>query len=98
MAIDCLEKSRSFGADVSTLTLARCYWEVGKLPESAKEFRHAIERKEAPEFYLKLCLHAVQSLQVSTTQATAQNQSGPGLVQRVNVVASPSVPVPHGKE
>ena len=59
MAIERLEKARALGAAVSPLTLARCYWELGKLPEAAREFQQALDHKDAPADYLKLCLGAV---------------------------------------
>jgi len=59
LAIEDLEKARSVGAAVSPLALARCYWKVGKLADAAREFQHAIDRKEAPAEYLNLCRVAI---------------------------------------
>ena len=58
-AIELLEKARQQGATVSSLTLARCYWQTGNADKAAAEFRAAIARKEADEVYLQLCLDAV---------------------------------------
>ena len=58
-AAEVLEEARAAGGHVSALTLARCYWQLGKSVEAQREFRRAIDRKEAPETYLMLCLSAV---------------------------------------
>jgi WD40 repeat protein/class 3 adenylate cyclase/tRNA A-37 threonylcarbamoyl transferase component Bud32 len=58
-AIDILEQARKNGAEISNVTLARCYWNLHKLIDAQREFEHAIKRKEAGAEYLKLCLDAV---------------------------------------
>jgi HEAT repeat protein len=57
-AVELLEKARTNGAGVSPLALARCYWELDDGVNAGQEFRRALEKKEAPEAYLKLCLQA----------------------------------------
>ena len=59
-AAELFEKSRAAGAEISPLAMARCYWQLDKLPEARVEFRRAMEKKEAPEFYLRLCIDAVE--------------------------------------
>lgn len=59
-AIEFLEKAREGGAFVSSLMLARCYWENNDFGASIREFQTAIELKEAPDHYLALCLAAVR--------------------------------------
>jgi hypothetical protein len=63
-AINFLERARHTGADVSNLTLARCYWRAGKLAEAHSEFQQALERKEAPDSYLELCMDALERQQI----------------------------------
>lgn len=56
-----LERARANGATVEALALARCYWERGNVQSTIREFKRALEQKEAPEYYLRLCLEAVDS-------------------------------------
>jgi tetratricopeptide (TPR) repeat protein len=58
-AAEFLERSRAAGGDVPSLDLARCYWQLGRHEDAAREFRTASERHEAPAAYLELCLSAV---------------------------------------
>ena len=58
-AAEFLEKARERGADVTSLDLARCYWQLGRRADAAREFGEAIRRNEAPREYLELCLNAV---------------------------------------
>jgi WD40 repeat protein/serine/threonine protein kinase len=58
-AIEFLERARKGGAAVSSLTLARCYWELDRFDDARREFRRALEAGEAPETYLVLCLTRV---------------------------------------
>jgi eukaryotic-like serine/threonine-protein kinase len=58
-AVDLLERARRGGASVSSLTLARGYWQMNDFDSARREFQHALERNEAPESYLRLCLAAV---------------------------------------
>jgi WD40 repeat protein/predicted Ser/Thr protein kinase len=55
-AIEFLERARKDGAAVSSLTLARCYWELDRFDDAGREFQRASEAREAPEVYLMLCL------------------------------------------
>ena len=74
-AVEFLERARKGGADVSSLTLSRCYWQLAKLPEAAAEFQKELARvqaqpvpqeakaklaREQEELYLNLCLQAAQ--------------------------------------
>ena len=54
------------GAKISSLELARLYWQVGRRDDAIREFRQAIEHKEAPADYLELCLGAVNSTSSSS--------------------------------
>jgi hypothetical protein len=56
-----LERARSAGAPVSSLTLARCYWKMNDFEAASREFTSALERHEAPDAYLRLCLTAVSN-------------------------------------
>jgi hypothetical protein len=58
-AIEFFEASRRAGGDVPSLPLARCYWKLKRYDQAGTEFRRAIERKEAPEPYLRLCVDAL---------------------------------------
>jgi len=58
-AVDFLERARKGGFDVSSLTLARCYWRLGKHEDARREFQRAQEHQEAPGPYLKLCMDAL---------------------------------------
>jgi hypothetical protein len=57
--VEFLEMARQQGADVSSLTLARCYSKLARPEEAQREFALALTRKEAPEVYLKLCSNAI---------------------------------------
>ena len=59
-AVDFLERARKGGAAISALTLARCYWQKGDSLVASREFKQALERKEAPEHYLGLCIGATE--------------------------------------
>lgn len=58
-AVELLEEARSGGADVSSLTLARCYWDLGRPREARREFQQSLSRKEAPADYLNRCIRAI---------------------------------------
>jgi len=60
-AAEFLEHSRSKGGDVSSLELARSYWQSENLPAAGREFRRARERGEANAEYVDLCLQAVMA-------------------------------------
>ena len=70
-AVGLLEEARRNTNDVSSLTLARCYWRLGRLGDGAREFRRAIQKKAASSFYLTLCLDAV-----SQSAASASHHAG----------------------
>jgi WD40 repeat protein/predicted Ser/Thr protein kinase len=61
-AAEYLERARAGGAVVSSATLARCDWELGRLDRARREFRRALDAGEAPEPYLKLCLAAIPTV------------------------------------
>jgi tetratricopeptide (TPR) repeat protein len=67
-AVRLLDRARSGGEAVSPLALARCYWQLGRPADAAREYRNAIARNEAPADYLRLCLAAVE--RPSATPAT----------------------------
>jgi hypothetical protein len=58
-AADLLAEARDLGADVPAIELARCYWQLGRHDDAARELRAALARREAPPEYLTLCLDAV---------------------------------------
>ena len=59
-AIDCLERARSGGENISPLMLARCYWRLNRLADAAREFQSAAQRKEVSPEFLNLCAGAVK--------------------------------------
>jgi len=59
-ALDLLERARRGGADVSSLTLGRCYWLMNDFTSARREYQSALEKKEAPESYLRLCLSGLE--------------------------------------
>ncbi len=65
-AIKLLEQARNNGATVSSVTLARCYWQIDELDAARREFARALKGKEESESYLNLCL-------VSETPAMPSN-------------------------
>ena len=69
-AVEFLEKARKRGAAVSSLKLARCYWELNRFDEAKKEFHRALETSEAPEPYLRLCLEVVPTVDGSESKRT----------------------------
>jgi hypothetical protein len=69
---DLLENARAAGADVSSLVLARCYWQLDRGEEAVREFRRALERREAPADYLNLCIRAVLEPPRTTTQPSTR--------------------------
>lgn len=70
-AVQLLEKARTNGCSVSSLVLARCYWQLGQMPDAAREFRNARVRREAPDRYIELCLNAVTVASPAAQSATA---------------------------
>jgi WD40 repeat protein len=69
-AVEFLEMARAEGADVTSLELARCYWHLGRRDDATREFRQAIDRREAPVDYLSMCLKAATEVPVATTATT----------------------------
>jgi WD40 repeat protein len=59
-AIAVLERARKRGTGGPALPLARCYWQSNRSAEAAREFQRAIDQKEAPDAYLRLCLEATK--------------------------------------
>jgi hypothetical protein len=60
-AVQLLARARADGAKVSSLTLARCYWQLDRRDDAAREFADAVKHDEAPAAYLRLCLAAVSN-------------------------------------
>jgi WD40 repeat protein len=60
-AAEFLGRARAEGAGVSPLTLAQCYWRLGKLEEARGAFEAALGRAtgEPERYYLQLCIDAV---------------------------------------
>jgi len=77
-AVECFEKARQNGGDVSSLTLARCYWQLGKPDEAKIEFEKALRRKEAPESYLRMCMDAVTQAILSSNLSSYQDYARKG--------------------
>jgi WD40 repeat protein len=66
-AMQLLEDARKHGANVSSLTLARCYWQLGRPHDAAREFRAALQRQEALANYIDLCLTVVTSASTASS-------------------------------
>jgi WD40 repeat protein len=58
-ASELYEQARANGAEVSSLSLARCFWQGRHLEQARTEMKRAANRKEAPGYYLELCLRAI---------------------------------------
>ena len=58
-ASELYEQTRTNGADVSNLSLARCYWQGRHFEQARTEMKRAASRKEAPGYYPELCLRAI---------------------------------------
>ncbi len=67
-ACQLFEQARADGADVPSLPLARCYWLGKHLEQARHEIHRAASQKEAPDYYLQLCL------QVISRQMQAKNE------------------------
>lgn len=70
-AADFLERARKSGAEVSHLTLARACLRLGRWADARREFEAAIDRKEAPEPYLELCLNTCASRETNAVTTVA---------------------------
>jgi WD40 repeat protein len=78
-AAEFLERARQNGAPVSSLLLARCYWQTGDAARAKAEFARAKAAREASDAYLQLCINAVGRAP-STAPAVVQHPStGPGI-------------------
>jgi len=56
-----LERANQLNPDhTAVLPLARCYWTLGQQERARQAFAKAVERKEAPAEYLRLCLGALE--------------------------------------
>jgi len=76
-AVELLEKARAGGADVSSLTLARCYWNLNKLSEARREFQKAMDADEAPADYIRLCVSSIgQTAATASSAPTPLAQAG----------------------
>lgn len=63
-AINYLELARSNGSQqVSSLTLAQCYWQKDEIVKARRELRRDLERNpgERDKFYVELCLKALEN-------------------------------------
>ena len=58
-ASELYEQARANGADVSSVSLARCFWQGRHLEQARTEMKRAANRKEAPGYYPELCLRAI---------------------------------------
>ena len=67
-----LMEARTKGADVSSLVLARCFWSGGNFGEARREFARALEDREAPEYYLQLCIEAVRRAEEATVPTSGR--------------------------
>jgi hypothetical protein len=56
-----LQAARGSGAKVPALDLARCLWKTGQTEAARQEFNEAMRQREAPDYYLKLCLNALSN-------------------------------------
>ena len=67
-AVELLEKAQAGGADVPAITLARCYWELGRTEDARRCFQRALKSAENPQdgFYLGLCLQALDGPVIAT--------------------------------
>ena len=69
-ALDFLERARAGGAEVSALTLARCYWRLQRPHEALGELDRAGKQKAASQSYLDLCQRALRRASAASTQTT----------------------------
>jgi WD40 repeat protein/serine/threonine protein kinase len=74
-AVELLTEARASGASVSPLELGRCYWRLGDVASARAELQEALQRGDAPEGYLDLCLKSMQAAGApATAPATGQSQ------------------------
>ena len=89
-AIELLEDSREHGGAISSLTLARCYWQTGNIEKAAVEYRSAMQQKEADAVYLQLCLNAVLSEQSRPQERAAPEPATRGPAPGATTAPAPS--------
>jgi WD40 repeat protein len=66
-------EAREAGAEVPSLPVARCLWQVHHLEEARAEFARASDRHEVSPYYLTLCLRAIdQKLELERQRDAAQ--------------------------
>jgi WD40 repeat protein len=58
-ASELYEQARANGAEVSSLSLARCFWQGRHFEQARNEMKRAANREDAPGYYLELCLQAI---------------------------------------
>ena len=62
-AVEMFSKAKRSGIDTSPLMVARCYWHTSRYELAKAEFGKALEKGEAPDYYLKLCINALEGSQ-----------------------------------
>ena len=81
-AVELLEAARADGAEISSLSLARACLKKGDFVTAKREFKFALDQKEAPESYLRLCINSSTSAGIQKEQAIDSAHSG--LVRHTN--------------
>jgi len=56
------EEVRRAGGEFPSLPLAQAYWSLGRYDDAWQEFQRAIERQEAPAYYLRMCQRTMELL------------------------------------
>ncbi len=61
-AVEFLEKARAGGIEIQPLTLGRCYWQLGQIPQAKINFEKASQaaNDKSVAFYLQLCISAMK--------------------------------------
>jgi hypothetical protein len=77
-ALELFEQARDAGADVPSLQMARCHWFLNRPADARREFERALQRREVPEAYLRLCIDAVNREMPATQPASAPITQPPG--------------------
>ena len=70
-AVRCFDQARAAGGDPPALAAARSYWRLREWDSARRGFEAALQRKEAPEPYLRACLAVVERAAHPATQPTA---------------------------
>ena len=60
-AAEWLNKAIAQSGNIQSLILARCYWQMAEHDKAFDEFQQALNNKEAPEYYIRLCMNAVKN-------------------------------------